>query len=81
MFSKIFETQEHGQILVKADQTDTEVPEIRFFFRNDQQQITSTAVLFDKTSAGCMQRDQSFAEIQKLAASSIVEKSKLQLGI
>ena len=45
-FAKLYETKELGQILVKLDQNEESLPEIRYFFEPENLGVCSMAISF-----------------------------------
>lgn len=45
-FARLYETKELGQILVKLDQNEESLPEIRYFFEPENLGVCSMAISF-----------------------------------
>ena len=61
-FCKLFETDAHGQILVKLDVNDKGVPEVRFYAQPEGLGVCSIAVSFSDDDAGWDLADKAFAK-------------------
>lgn len=79
-FAKLFESETHGQILVKVDSGD-EGPEIRYFFQPEGLGVCSMAVNFADTESGWDSAERVFGNIESGDAESVVGKLKEELGI
>lgn len=80
-FAKIFESEKHGQILVKVDESNTGVPEVRYFFKPEELGICSMAVSFSDTDDGWSSADRLFDTTTIEEAENVVMKIKMSLGI
>jgi len=81
MFAKLFDSAEHGQILVKAD-TDTNCkPEIRFYFEPKDYGVCSMALTYTDTDDGFDKRDSAFEKIDCAFAEKLVGETKSKIGV
>lgn len=81
MFAKIYDTADHGQILVKADSNDEGAPEVRFFFQPENLGVCSMAITFSDNDGGWDEQDRIFAEMTEAKAGDMVAKVKASSGI
>ncbi|KAB0668963.1 hypothetical protein F6V30_14085 [Oryzomonas sagensis] len=80
-FAKLFETQEHGQILVKLDSGDDGAPELRYYFAPEGLGVCSMAINGKDTDKGWSAMAQVFDEQTSETASEVVADLKRQMGI
>lgn len=81
MFAKIFETKEHGQILVKKDQDEKGCPEIRLYFEPEDFGVCSLGISFSDSDKGDDSRDAFFSNVDEVRAIAMVSKVKAKSGI
>jgi len=80
MFAKIFESEIHGQLLVKIDSGD-DGPEVRTFFQPKNLGVCSLAVGFKDTDSGWDSAEELFSRVSCSDAEGTVAIAKKQLGI
>lgn len=61
-FCKVFETEKHGQIMVKIDRNNESVPEVRFYASPEGLGVCSLAISFTDDDAGCDLAEAAFAK-------------------
>ena len=81
MFAKIFDTEEHGQILVKKDSDTAGDPEIRTFFIPEELGVCSVALGFPDTEAGWSSLDKAFESVDEKWAAKHVAGVKKELDL
>jgi hypothetical protein len=84
MFAKLFDSEKHGQILVKSDTGGDEYkPEIRFYFESNNPRfgICSIALTYTDDDGGFDKRDAAFETIDLLFAEKVVNETKQRAGI
>lgn len=64
-FCKLFEHAEYGQILVKIDKDEDEMPEVRFYAQPKGLGVCSVAVSFTDDDEGWSSADELFAKVDK----------------
>lgn len=64
-FAKLFNTKEHGQIVVIMQANDEDNPEVRLFFKPEGLGICSVAPSFDDSDAGWGLCEQFFNSIDE----------------
>lgn len=76
-FCKLFETEKHGQILVKLDGNNEGAPEVRFYAAPEGLGVCSVAALYTDDDAGWDRAEEYFARVDQtkaIAATAIVFK-------
>lgn len=84
MFAKLFDSEKHGQILVKSDTGgDDYAPEIRFYFESNNPNfgICSVALTYTNDDSGFDKRDEAFKSIGLQLAEKVVNDTKQKIGI
>ncbi len=77
-FAKIFQSETFGQILVKKDDNEEELPEIRFSFNPDQLGICSCAIAFKNPENQDKAQQDAFEKIDLDSAEGIVAEAVQQ---
>lgn len=80
-FAKIFDTPDHGQVLVKKDTNDKGCPEIRWFVEPPELGVCSLAISFEDTDPGWEVADRSFSQTDQNAAIAAARQIFESLGI
>jgi hypothetical protein len=78
-FAKIFETPDHGQVLVKKDTNNKGCPEIRWFVEPPEFGVCSMAVSFEDSDSGWDSADKAFDKSDQNAA--IVAANRIFEGV
>lgn len=81
MFVKLFETKDHGQILVKLDvRDDCNGPEVRVYFQPDNEalRVCSVALEFTETDKNWSLAEEVFSSFDLLSACLMVKNAKEQ---
>jgi uncharacterized protein YrzB (UPF0473 family) len=81
MFAKIFETKEHGQILVKIDTDEESNPEVRFYFEPEGLGVCSMAISNEDSDEGWKIIEKVFDKFDEEAAIKAVVGLKDELKI
>ena len=79
MFAKLFNTEQHGQILVKIDTDDEYKTEVRFWFEPDNLGVCSMALKYANEDDDKAQTY--FDNLNESEAVAIVSNLKMQMGI
>lgn len=79
-FAKLFETEEHGQILVKIDSVDG-CPEVRFYFKPENLGVCSVALEFQDSDRDWDLAEKIFAETTAKSAALTVLSTKENIVI
>lgn len=81
MFAKLYDTKEHGQILVKFDGAGEDGPECRFYFQPEIEGVglCSVAISGKNTAAGEEAIREAFNQQTEASAIAIVSHSKKEL--
>lgn len=81
MFCKLFETQKHGQILVKLDEgTDDSVAEVRFYVQPPGLGVCSFAAGFDNNTDAWDKAEAMFARVDEAEAIRAAESLLAMAG-
>lgn len=81
MFAKLYETEDHGQILVKMDSGD-DGPEIRFFFQPDNLGVCSVAIGYEDDDSGWDKAEEAFNNVvDEYFSVKLVSETKTNAGI
>lgn len=78
-FAKIFDTPNHGQVLVKKDTNNKGCPEIRWFVEPPEFGVCSMAVSFEDSDSGWNSADNVFNTTDQEAA--IVAANRIFKGV
>lgn len=79
MFAKLYDTEEHGQILVKLDQSESDDhsgPEIRYYFEPEGLGVCSIAINAVDTDKGWEAAERIFTETTEERATATVAAAK-----
>lgn len=79
-FAKLFETQDHGQILIKLDAGD-DGPEVRFYFQPKGLGVCSVVVTAKDTEKGWDAMESAFTQQTEETASKVVRGVKDEMGL
>lgn len=79
-FAKLFETEEHGQILVKIASND-KGPEVRFYYKPEGLGVCSIALEFEDIDGGWDLAEKIFEKTTVGSAALTVLTAKEKLGL
>lgn len=79
-FCKLYDTTEHGQILVLLDTEDTK-PSVQFLFKPIGLGVCKQALKFPDTDAGWDNAEAAFDKTDELVAVNLVAEVKNKLGL
>lgn len=80
-FAKLFNTKEHGQIVVIMQSNDEDKPEVRYFFKPEGLGVCSTALAFNDSDAGWDECEQFFDSIDEEQAIKLVVGISERFGV
>lgn len=80
MFAKLFDTEEHGQILAKVDSGE-DGPEVRFYFKPENLGVCSLAISAKDNEDGWKFIDETFEKITVESATKMVVNCKKEAGL
>lgn len=80
MFAKIFDTK-YGQVLVKLDVDDENVPEIRFYSKPEGLGVCSVAFSYTNESTGSEDAEEGFAKVTLQMAETAAKELNVYSGI
>jgi uncharacterized protein YkuJ len=81
MFAKLFDTKEHGQILVKIDTDAESNPEVRYYFEPKGLGVCTMAISHEDTDEGWKVIESVFDKFDEKAAIKAVVHLKKELGL
>lgn len=80
-FAKLFNTKEHGQIVVIMQANDEDKPEVRFFFKPEDLGVCSVAPSFDDSDVGWDACEQFFDSINEEQAIKLIVEISGRFGV
>lgn len=80
-FAKLFNTKEHGQIVVIMQTNDEDKPEVRFFFVPEGLGVCSFASSFNNSDAGWEACEKFFDSIDEEQAAKLVVGISRRFGV
>jgi len=72
-FAKIFDSEKHGQLLLKEDVSEEGNPELRLYFQINGESVCSVALHFKDNEDGWKRADAAFAEFSLELAEDLMK--------